>query len=74
MNDPTSGLSPCAPAPIAGPRSDAVPVTIIILVVVLSSVYLATLGMTAVAVGSLLTAATAAAGYLVRQMRGQVTR
>lgn len=74
LNPTTSRVSPCTPTPAPGGRGDVVPATIIILVVVLSTLWLATLGMTAAAIGTLLTATTTAAGYLVRQLRGTVTR
>lgn len=74
MEHAPSRVSPCILTPVTAPRGDVVPVTIIILVVVLSSLYLATLGMTAAAIGTLLTATAGAASYLVRLLRGQVTR
>lgn len=63
-----------APPPVILPRPDTFPATIIVIVVVLSAVLLIALGTAVSAVGTVLAAAAAAAGYLIRQMRGETTR
>ena len=73
MNDLTSRVSTCTPAATTRPRGDVAPV-IIILVVLLSTLYLASLGMAAATLDSVLTTTAAGAGYLVRQTRRDPAR
>lgn len=50
------------------------PVVIVIVMVIMAAVSLAASGLPADAVSSLLAAVAATAGYLVRQLRGQVAQ
>jgi hypothetical protein len=67
------GTAACDPHPVIPLPTGVVPATIIVVVIV-AMVWLAVSGLPPEAISSLLAAAAAAAGYLVRQLRGQVSR